>query len=56
MTPQASRKSPGTPRRRSSIGNPKTPQTRTPRRSTKRQREEDTDNVDGGNTWDFDAP
>ncbi|KAJ2520225.1 hypothetical protein GGI11_002348 [Coemansia sp. RSA 2049] len=56
MTPQASRKSTGTPRRRSSIGNPKTPRTRTPRGSTKRQREEDTDNVDGGNTWDFDAP
>ncbi|KAJ2654673.1 hypothetical protein IWW48_005959 [Coemansia sp. RSA 1200] len=46
----------GTPRRRSSIGNPKTPQTRTPRRSTKRQREEDTADIDGSNTWDFDAP
>ncbi|KAJ1885270.1 hypothetical protein LPJ81_006940, partial [Coemansia sp. IMI 209127] len=50
-TPQSSRKSQGAEKRRSSVAQPKTP-----RRSTKRQREEDYDDNGCSNTWDFDAP
>ncbi|KAJ1885356.1 hypothetical protein LPJ81_006925, partial [Coemansia sp. IMI 209127] len=50
-TPQSSRKSQGAEKRRSSVA-----QLKTPRRSTKRQREEDYDDNGCSNTWDFDAP
>ncbi|KAJ2550293.1 hypothetical protein EV175_004126 [Coemansia sp. RSA 1933] len=49
--PQSSRKSQSGEKRRSSVA-----QLQTPRKSTKRRREEDPDDCDGGNTWDFDAP